>query len=51
MEAACLVVDMSDPQRFAARVFLRETPGEELTGRREAVELQRKFGTLVSHAV
>jgi hypothetical protein len=40
---------MRDPQALAALVDLREASGEEVAGGREAVELQREFGTLISH--
>ena len=43
------VVDMSDPQAFAAGVLLGEAAGEELARRREAIKLQREFGTLIPH--
>jgi hypothetical protein len=49
VEAPGFVVDMSDPQMLAARVLFGETAGEEFACGSEAVELQRKIGTLVPH--
>ena len=46
----CLLVDMGDPQAFAAGIPVRQAAGEEFAGGREAVELQREFGTLIPHA-
>ena len=50
MEAARLVVDMRDPDAFMDGARIGEAAGEELSRRRKPVELQRKFGTLISHA-
>ena len=49
MEAARLLIDMRDPQDVAARVTFCEASGKKLAGGVQAVELQRKFGTLVAH--
>src|SRR5690348_3624941 len=50
MKASRVVVDMGDPEVLAARVRIRHAPGKEFTGGREAVELQRVFGTLIPHS-
>jgi hypothetical protein len=49
METLRLFVDMGDPQTLAARVGVFKTAGEERLSRRETVELQREFGTLIPH--
>ena len=50
MEAARLIVDMRDPQAFAARIGVGEAAREEGPGCGQPVELQREFGTLIPHA-
>ena len=50
MQAPGVVVDVSDPQALTGKVAIREASREKLTGGLEAVELQREFGTLISHA-
>ena len=49
VDAARLLIDVSDPQPFAAGVGLAEAAGEKGVGGRKAVKLQRKFGTLEIH--
>ncbi len=49
MQATRFVVDMRDPQALARGIGIGHAPGEEGRGRREAVELQREFGTLIPH--
>ena len=46
MEAAGLIVDMRDPQAFTARVGIGDAAGEEAARGSQAIELERKFGTL-----
>lgn len=48
MDAARLLVEMRDPQAFPLLRFI-EAAGEEGLCGGEAVELQREFGTLVTH--
>lgn len=50
VEAAGLVIEMRDPQALQPRVQLGKAAGEELACGGEAVKLQRKFDTLMSHA-
>ena len=50
MQAARVVIDMRDPQALARRIAVGETAGEKFAGGGEAVEFQRKFGTLIPHA-
>ena len=50
MHAARLIIDMGDPQAFAGGIAVGQAAGKELTGGGQAVELQRKFGTLIPHA-
>ena len=45
-----LVIHMSHPKALAPNIVLGETTREELPRRCEAIELQRRFGTLISHA-
>ena len=49
MKSMPLVVDVSYPQGLAPFVRFGKAAGEELSRRREAIELQRKFGTLITH--
>ncbi len=49
MEAARPVVEMRDPQAFPARIAVGEATGEIGPRGGEAVELKRKFGTLIAH--
>ena len=51
MQAAGLIVDVSDPQALPPRILFGKAAGEELACRREAVELQRKFGTLIHEQI
>ena len=50
MEAVRLIIEMSDPQAFAPRIFFRKAAGEEGPRRFDAIELQREFGTLIPHS-
>ena len=50
VKAVQVVVDMGDPQPLTARIALRHAARKECAGGGEAVELERKFGTLISHA-
>ena len=49
VEAPCLVVDMRDPKALPPRISFGEAAREKVTRRRQAVELQREFGTLIPH--
>ena len=49
MEASRLLVDMRHPQSVPARIGFCEASRKKIAGRVEAMELQRKFGTLVAH--
>ena len=49
VQAIQLGVDMRDPQPLAPRIGLRDAPRKECAGCGDAVELERKFGTLISH--
>ena len=49
VDTARFVIEMSNPQVLARRIF-REAAGEEGTRGLDSVELQRRFGTLISHA-
>ena len=44
------VVDMRDPQALHPRVGLGYAAGKECPGRGKVLQLERKFGTLISHA-
>jgi hypothetical protein len=50
VQAARIIVDMGNPERFPPRVLFRKAAGEELPRGGDAVELQREFGTLIPHA-
>lgn len=50
VKAVSFLIHMRDPQALATWVGFSETAGEEVACRREAVELQRMFGTLIPHA-
>lgn len=50
VEAPRLFIDMGHPQAFPIRVAIGDATGEKLTRGGKAIELQRKFGTLISHA-
>ncbi len=50
VEAVRLVVEMRDPEAFAKRVRVRDAAGEEFSSSSKAVQLKRKFGTLISHS-
>ena len=49
MHTATLTVDVRDPQALRLRILFGETRREELACGREAIELQREFGTLTPH--
>ena len=49
MQTLQLVIHVSDPQPLTRRIGLGDTAREESAGRGQAVELERKFGTLISH--
>ena len=49
VETAGMVVDVGDPEIFAPRISLGQAIRKEAARRREAIELQRKFGTLITH--
>ena len=42
-------IEVGDPQPLDIRVGLRQAAGEEFAGGGESVELEREFGTLISH--
>ena len=50
VKAAGLFVDMGDPKALAGGIGVSQASGEELASGRQAVELNREFGTLVAHA-
>ena len=50
VQATCLLVDMRDPQAFAGRVRIGNAAREKGAGGDKAVELERRFGTLIAHA-
>jgi len=50
MDAPGLLVDMSDPKVLTGWVGIRHAARKEIARRRQAVQLQRKFGTLIPHA-
>jgi hypothetical protein len=49
VQAASFIVDMRDPQAFAAGILVDEAARKEFAHRGEAIELQREFGTLIPH--
>ena len=49
VQAIQLVVDMRDPQTLTPGIGLCDAAGKECPGCSEALELERKFGTLISH--
>jgi hypothetical protein len=49
MQATCLLINVSDPQMLATRVFFGQTAGEVGLRGGEAVKFQRRFGTLITH--
>jgi hypothetical protein len=49
VEASRLIVDMSDPEALARWIGVGEAAGKEGLSGGEAVELERKFGTLIPH--
>jgi hypothetical protein len=49
VQAARIIVDMGNPERFPPRVLFGEAAGKELPRCGHAVELQREFGTLIPH--
>ena len=50
MQAVGVLVDMGHPQALSTRIEFGKAAGEKVPRRRQAVELQRKFGTLIPHA-
>src|SRR4051794_2149563 len=48
-DATRLVIDMGDPQILAHGVGVGHAAGKEFPGRRQTIELQREFGTLIPH--
>src|SRR5689334_21063308 len=50
VKAAGIIVDMRHPQILSRRIRIGDAAGEEGTGRGNAVESQREFGTLITHA-
>jgi hypothetical protein len=42
-------IEVGDPQPLDIRVGLGEAAGEEVASGSESVELEREFGTLISH--
>jgi len=51
MEATRVVVDVRDPQLFEVCIIFGQATGKKLSSRRQTIELQRKFGTLITHAL
>lgn len=49
VKAAGLIVHVRNPQGFAGRILFGHATGKEPARSREAVELQREFGTLITH--
>ena len=49
VHAARLIIDMGDPQAFATGIGIGEATRKECARGGKAVQLQRKFGTLISH--
>ena len=49
MNAARILIDMGNPQILALGIAIGDAPGEEVAGGPEAVELEGKFGTLITH--
>ncbi|MEO7750844.1 MAG: hypothetical protein ABIS09_05930 [Sphingomicrobium sp.] len=50
MQAARLIVDVSNPKTFAGRVGIGQTTGKKVAGGGEAVKFQGEFDTLIPHA-
>lgn len=50
VQAARLVVYVRDPEAFASALGIGDASRKEVTRGRQAVELEREFGTLISHA-
>jgi hypothetical protein len=50
VQAIQLVIDMGDPQTLTPGIRFGDAAGKECPGCGEALELERKFGTLISHA-
>ena len=44
------VADMRDPQALQPRIGLGDAAGKECSGCGKVLQLERKFGTLISHA-
>lgn len=49
VQAARLIIEVRHPQAFAGGVAVRNAHGKEGARGSDAVEFQRKFGTLTSH--
>jgi hypothetical protein len=49
VEASRLIVDMSNPKALARGIGVGQATGKEGLCGGEAVELERKFGTLIPH--
>lgn len=49
VQAVQLVIDMSDPETLTCGIRFGNAAGKECPGCGEALELERKFGTLISH--
>ena len=50
MNAPRVLVDVGDPQALTAGIGVCETTGEKFSRCGEALELQREFGALMTHA-
>ena len=48
-EAITLRIEVRDPQALQRRVALRDTAAEEGARGCDAIELERRFGTLITH--
>ena len=49
VNAVGVIVEMGDPKAFAGGIRVGDAAREECAGGDQAVQLQRKFGTLVTH--
>jgi len=49
VHASAICVEMRDPQALRGRILLGQASDEEIAGGRGSVELQREFGTLITH--
>ena len=50
MQASGRLIDMRDPQAFSPRDEVGNAASEKASGGGQAIELQREFGTLITHA-